>query len=41
MTRIVTTPRARHKRRKKPAKAAQIITPIVTAAKPGRRVRPK
>ncbi len=31
MTRIVTTPRPRHKRRKKPAKAVEIATLIVTA----------
>jgi hypothetical protein len=40
MTSIVTTPKPRYQRRKKPANAPQIATPIVHATKPDRRVRP-
>ncbi len=40
MTRIVTTPKPRYQRRKKPANAAPVESRIVTATKPGKRVRP-
>jgi hypothetical protein len=40
MTRIVTTPKPRYQRRKAPTNAAPVETRIVTATKPGKRVRP-
>jgi hypothetical protein len=38
MTRIVTTPKPRYQRRKKPAKVAPIECRIITAATPSKRV---
>jgi hypothetical protein len=40
MTRIVTTPKPRYQRRRKPANAVPVESRIVTATKPGKRLRP-